>query len=453
MTTTPPGAGQFEVIVGYASFLALAICILSLLGLVATFVLRARRGETPVAVSKLGIILIASMLISGSAALVSSLLPAASPSGSSSTVGFLQSSIWFYVGALAVLAIIVAGLRMAWDQRAAPGRELLQSLVTLIVVSGAGLTVIGLAVAAADSFSVWILNTSTDCDVESATSPCFGENVSALLVGLSATSPIGLIGVLILGSIALIVTYVQVALMVVRGGLLVILAGILPLTASFTNTAMGKQWFRRSVGWLIAFILYKPAAALVYAAAFRLVATNVFQQDGTGIWSVLTGLALMVMALAALPALMRFVTPLVAPLAADGGGAAFALVGAGGLVAGELATGAISRFGSSGGSGGAGPSSPGPSGAGGGGTPSGGMAGGAPSGGASGAATGGAKAGAAGGAAGASAGAAAAGPVGAVLIAGEVVSQVGRAAQGANVALRKAGESSTGDGESPSGAK
>ena len=60
-------------------------------------------------------------------------------------------------GGLAVLSVIIAGVKMAWQQRAQPAKELLQSLFTLVVVSGAGLTVIALAVSAADAFSAWVL--------------------------------------------------------------------------------------------------------------------------------------------------------------------------------------------------------------------------------------------------------------------------------------------------------
>ena len=62
--------------------------------------------------------------------------------------------------------------------------------------------------------------------------------------------------------------------MVVRSGMLVILAGILPTTAAFTNTEMGRQWFQKAVGWTIAFILYKPAAAIVYSVAFLLMGST-----------------------------------------------------------------------------------------------------------------------------------------------------------------------------------
>ena len=347
LPTNQPGSDAFTTILSYVTYIGLALAVLSIIALGAMIALRSRRGEGMRSIGALGLIFIAIMLISGASALVGALLGGTAPGGSSSTVGFLQNSLWYYVGGLAVLSVIIGGIRMAWEQRAQPGKDVIQSLITLIVVSGAGLAVITLAVTAADAFSVWVLNGATNCDVSAAgASQCFGTNI-ATMVALTSTSPIGLIGILVLGTIALLMTYVQVALMVVRGGLLVILAGVLPLTASFTNTQMGKQWFGKIIGWTLAFILYKPAAALIYAAAFSLTGTDAFQKDGGGIWSILTGLALMLMALIALPALLRFVAPMTGTLA-GGGASGMALAGAAGMVGGEVATGAVRRMSSSG---------------------------------------------------------------------------------------------------------
>jgi type IV secretion system protein TrbL len=339
----PPGSEAFTTVLSYVTYIGLVLVVLSLIGLGALIALRSRRGDGVRNAGALGVLLVAVLLISGASALVGALLGVAAPEQSSTTVGFLQGSLWFYVGGLAVLSVIVGGIRMAWEQRAHPGKELIQSLITLVVVSGTGIAVIGLATAAADAFSVWVLNEATNCDVSVAgESNCFGTNLAGL-VAISTTSPIGMIGVLILGSIALLMTYVQVALMVVRGGLLVLLAGVLPLTASFTNTQMGRQWFGKAIGWTIAFILYKPAAALVYAAAFSLTGTDAFQDDGGGVWSILTGLALMLMALIALPALLRFVAPMTGAVA-GAGSAGMATAAMAGAVGGELATGAIQRL-------------------------------------------------------------------------------------------------------------
>jgi type IV secretion system protein TrbL len=437
VTTTPPAGAAFTQILNYVSYVSLVICILSVVGFGIMLAVRGRRGDGQAMVGRLGFALGAVVLITGASAVVSAILPNSAPGGSSTTVGFLQSSLWFYVGGLAILSVIVGGVRMAWTQRAQPGKELIQSLLTLVVVSGAGLVVIGLAVTAADSFSVWILNNSTGCDVASATSGCFGENMLALMA-LASNSAIGLIGILILGAIALLLTYLQVALMIVRGGMLVILAGILPATASFTNTAMGKQWFQKTVGWTIAFILYKPAAAIVYAAAFKLAGSNVFQSDGSGVWSIMTGLALMAIALVALPALMRLIAPMTAAVA-GGGAAGLALAGGAGALGGEVASGAVQRMGSnsrSASGAGAGPS-------------------------ASGAATGAKAAGAAGGGVAAGGGAAAggaaaaAGPVGiGVAAAGAVASGAVKAGKAVGGAVQGAASAASDDPmtSGPSGA-
>jgi type IV secretion system protein TrbL len=344
---TPPGSAGVTTILGYVMWIALVICVLSIIAVGTTLAVRIRRGDGEQLLGRLGIILAAVILISGATGLVAGLLPNQAPGGSASAVGFLQNSLWWYVGAMAVVSVIIAGIRMAWEQRANPGKELLQSLLTLIVVSGAGLTIIGLAVSATDAFSVWVLHGATQCDVSAAgESNCFGTNVAAM-IGLSATSPLALLAILILALLAMLMSWVQVALMIVRGGLLVILAGVLPITASFTNTQMGRQWFQKAIGWTLAFILYKPAAALIYAAAFRLTGSDAFGANGVGIVSILTGMGLMILALFALPALLRFVAPMTSAAIGGGGSGGLAMGAMGAAMGVEAATGAISRTSSS----------------------------------------------------------------------------------------------------------
>jgi type IV secretion system protein TrbL len=234
----------------------------------------------------------------------------------SNSVGFLQGSLWWYMAAAAVLSVIIAGAKMAWEGRAEPGRELLKSLMTLVVVAGAGLTAISLAVAAADGFAKWIIDSSLE-------GGDFGENITRLL-GLGGITGLGAIIVIILGLAAFVASLVQIALMVVRGGMLVILAGILPMSAAATNTEWGRTWFKKCIAWLVAFILYKPAAAIVYATAFKLASSDVFG-GGDDLLSAITGVVLMVLALLALPALMRFVTPMVGAMASAGSGAGGAM--------------------------------------------------------------------------------------------------------------------------------
>lgn len=495
--SSAPDSANVTSVMGYVMWISLGIAVLALFILGALIATRMRAGEGIAAVGRVGLVLSAVVLIAGAGAIVAGLMPSG-PRNAGGAVLFLQSGLWWYMGAAAVVSVIIGGARMAWEQRAEPGRETVKSLLTLVVVAGAGVTIVGLLVAAADSFSVWLINGSLSCDV-TTDSACFGENMLTLLALTTnpAAGGLGALLIIILGLIAILAAAFQIVLMVARGGMLVILAGILPLSASFTNTEMGKGWFKKCVGWLVAFILYKPAAAIVYAAAFQLVGTDVFSDDGTGLLAVLTGLMLMIIALFAMPALMRFVTPMVGALAGGSAGGAMAVGALAALPSGAAAVGRLAAGGgsassavaapsgsdgASGSSGSSGPSGtsgtpggPGPSGGQGSGssapqaaqsadaqqagqgaasTSGGGAAGGAApaasaagGGAAGGAAGGGAAAGgaASGAAAGGTAAGAAAGPVG--LAAGAALEAGKRAGQAASGAAQSAGEQATGEGE------
>jgi type IV secretion system protein TrbL len=359
-------------------------------------------------------------------------------------VSMVNSELMVWTLTLAVLAVILGGIRMIWEQRGAPLKDLLRSLITLALVSGLGLGVISILVIAADAFSAEIIKRSTD-------GKGFAESMNILV--LTNQTGVGVFILIVLGLIGLIASLVQIVLMVVRSGMLVILAGILPTTAAFTNTEMGRQWFQKAVGWTIAFILYKPAAAIVYSVAFLLMGNN---PGKDGLIGSITGFTLMVVALFALPALMRFVTPMVGAVASGGGAGAGAAVGA-------MATGAVSLGRSGSGKGNAAPTpastqnnqsgaspkgsngTPGPKGNGGQPTPGATGPGGATSAKAGAAGTTGAGAGAAAGSAGAASGAAkAAGPAGmAVAVGVQAASKVSRAAQ-------QTAQDSTGEGPSGS---
>ena len=282
----------------------------------------------------------------------------------SDPVDYLQTHLYYFSGALAVAALLVAGAKLAIEQRGEGVRQIAALLLRLAVVTGMGVLAIDLAVAAADQASTWIIDQSTN-------NTDFGANITALL-GLTTLTggAVGAMLVIVLGLIAILASVIQILLMVVRGGMLVMLAGILPTAAAASNFEFGQQWFKKTTAWTVAFILYKPAAAIVYATAFRLAGDNVF--SGNGLVSVITGLSLMILALLALPALMRFVVPAVGTLAS--GSAGGVLAGAA-LAAATMPTGALRIGGggarSAGGSSGSNGSGPSSNGGGGGSSPSG----------------------------------------------------------------------------------
>jgi len=348
--------------------------------------------------------------------------------GEGQTAAKLQDNLLWFVGFAAVLSVIIAGARMAWEARAQPLRELLQSLFTLILVTGGGLALVNLLVTAGDEFSAWLIGGSGGAD--------FNEKMTGMLaVILTTGGPVGAMLIILVGLILILASLAQIVLMIARSGMLVLLAGVLPLAGAATNTEWGKQWFQKTTGWMIAFILYKPAAALVYAAAFELFG------DSKDLMGALTGATMMILAVAALPALMKLCVPLVGSLSGGGGAGGGGAMAAGSMAASAMGggpTGAVSQptqspvsMGTPGSRGSVGPS--GASVTGGTRTVTAGSAGGATSGGSGGAVTAGGGAATAGGAGAAASGASvAAGPIGAgVAVAGQALSKGKQAANDA----------------------
>jgi len=140
-----------------------------------------------------------------------------------------------------------------------------------------------------------------------------------------------------------VISAIQAMLMLFRQGALVILAGTLPLAAAGTLTPATRPWFRKTTGWMLALIFYKPAAAAVYATAFTMIGT------GKDPRSVLMGFTMVYLSLLALPALMRFFTWTTGHVADSSGGGGFLQT----ALQGAVAVGALR--GMSGGAGGSGP--------------------------------------------------------------------------------------------------
>jgi hypothetical protein len=134
--------------------------------------------------------------------------------------------------------------------------------------------------------------------------------------------------VILVGGIGMVCAFVQAILMLFRDGSVLILAATMPLAASgsFTNATNG--WKNKVLAWQLALIFYKPGAAVVYATSIWLTGEN----RSTDPRVLLFGLAMMIVALIALPVLLRFFNWTVGSLQNGGGGLGmFATAGAAGV--------------------------------------------------------------------------------------------------------------------------
>lgn len=331
----------------------------------------------------------------------------------SSAVAALDGLTRPLVAFAAIVGMLVAAGRIAVTARAGESAQgVLRGLLLMVATSAAGAGLVELSLSGCDALAVHVLDSGFD-----------GQSVGLRMAKLGALPNVGGGLLFVLALFGMLASLTQVAMMVIRGAILAVLVGILPVAAAASITGIGFSWFKRLCGWIGSFVVYKLAAAVIYAAAFTMIA------DGQDLAGVVGGFALLAVAILALPALLRLLPPSAEVIGSGGGGAlagaaaaaATGAVGLGGrLPQGPAPTQTPGLAGGSSASGGSAPSgaSPVPEARGGG---SSSPAGAVPAGtaGSSGSGAAGASGGAAAGSGAASAGAAAGGPAGAAVQVGQ----------------------------------
>ncbi|MGA5203712.1 hypothetical protein [Streptomyces variegatus] len=365
---------------------------------------------------------VANAVLAGAIAVFGALTTSIPTLSGTTTAQDINSQTQWIVVYLAVGSLLFASARMAIERRGAAGTTALKGILRVVLVSGAATTVVTAAAALSDDYSTYLFNAGAEKQLSAVGACSDGNGIEAFLL-------------LVLAFLLLIAGIIHTILLYIRLGVMILLLGTLPLAAAASMTDWGGGWWRKHLGWMIAWLLYKPAAGLVLYAGSAMISSG--QNGGSDINERIAGIGVMLLSAVALPALLKLVVPATAAL-----GGASAMSGAMSTVGGSLASGARS-LGSAAGGGGGGQSGPrgasGASGAGGTGGSQGtsgtaGMSGPSGTGGAG--QPGASGAGAGGGAGGAAAGAgraaaAAGGPVGVAVGAAVTAAQiVGRTASG-----------------------
>ena len=321
-----------------------------------------------------------------------------------------------------------------WQRKAEPLKDILAMLIRLILISAGGVTLVATLSQASDEWSAWML--------DEATAGSFNDTLIALFALNPFSRHSGILMAILFGLLAIIAGAIQVVLFMIRQPFLILMVGLWPLSAAATNTDWGRQWFSKLTGWIAAFLLYKPAVAIIFALGLKMMKPDT-SDTADGMLNFIQGLLLIGMSMVALPALVKFIVPSTASLGSGGGGGAAAAVG--GMAAMKVASGSGGggARGASGGSQGASPSgaagATGSAGSSGGASSAGGQVGAGASTGASASAG---AAGSAGGAAASGGAAAAAGPAAPVVLAAGAVAQTAASmAQGAADSATDGGQS------------
>ncbi|QXQ15796.1 hypothetical protein KV203_09025 [Skermania piniformis] len=221
---------------------------------------------------------------------------------------------------LLIASVILTGARLAEARRGAAMNEAAESfrMYARVVFSSWMLTaVIVAATRVSDRFSAWLLDDATNGNA---------RGIAELMVKtskLQAFSP-GLM--LIIAVVGLFGALAQMVLAVIRQGLLVVAAGFLPMAAAASGMKTGRQSYDKLVAWIVAFLLYKPVAAVVYMIAFTTAGVVNEDQPLAGLpdavqaQRLLIGIVLLCSVAFVLPTLLRLVMPAVSVVGQGGSG-------------------------------------------------------------------------------------------------------------------------------------
>jgi hypothetical protein len=226
-----------------------------------------------------------------------------------------------------VIGLLVASAKLMWGARGGePGAfaQAVKGVLMTAAVTGAGTLVISVLNSAFDQWANHILANGFD-------GVGVGTRISKLSTDGALAAGLGPLFEAVLFLLAAVASLAQFGLMLVRAPVELLLCVIWPITAAGAVTKEGSESFRRVTGWLLSWSMYKLAAAIVYATAFALIGDS---KDLTG---TVEGTILLILAVIALPALIRLITP--AAQAVPSGGGQFMMAGA--SAAGQLTGAAV----------------------------------------------------------------------------------------------------------------
>ena len=197
----------------------------------------------------------------------------------------LQDYLRFLLAVVMIASLIVAGIKVIIDGRGDSLRQVAQSLVTVVVISGAGLTLASTLISIFDETAVWLLDSVTEESAET-----FGKRIIPVLWD-SSQVPGGTTAVLLLALAGTIANVIQMAMIWIRSILLMVIMGLAPIIASTISTSWGRAWAGKILGFFSGLVLYKLAVSVIYATTILFLTS---ESGLEGFVSFLVGVMLMV---------------------------------------------------------------------------------------------------------------------------------------------------------------
>ncbi|MER7433669.1 conjugal transfer protein TrbL family protein [Pseudonocardia alni] len=190
-------------------------------------------------------------------------------------------------------SVLVQAIRLILSRKGEPLIMVATGLIRYAVVSALGLVVLQMALRAGDALATELLDGAAGN---------FALLMEDLLVNGEGD---GVFLVLLFSLIAAVLSLVQWVLMAMRQAGLLVLAAMLPLAAAGSLTRSTRGWLDKLLVWLIAMVVYKPAAAFIYYIGFSYLSSP--SSDGGGdVGTMITGIMVLLLAVIAMPVLLKF---------------------------------------------------------------------------------------------------------------------------------------------------
>jgi len=189
-------------------------------------------------------------------------------------------------------AVLVQSIRLIISRKGEPALMVATGLIRYAATCGLGLMALQTALRASDALSRQFIGGATD-------------SFALYMRDALHNDPERGFVLLLIAVIAAVLALVQWVLMALRQAGLLVLAAMLPLAASGSLTKSTRGWLDKIIVWLIAIVAYKPAAALIYAIGFGYLSSPAANNNGS-IATLLTGIVVLLLAVIAMPVMLKF---------------------------------------------------------------------------------------------------------------------------------------------------
>lgn len=224
----------------------------------------------------------------------------------STTLTAVSSSLEWVVLLVGTLSMMAAVIRMFWTLDAGTeGRVIVRMMINVVASSSLVIGMTTLLLRASDEFSLWALyaisgHREQDLDTgDKFAKALLGGNIlqdGQMMQGLSLIAII-LIIVAAAGSI------MQFLWMIVRSPLIIATVAFIPVFAASSGFRTGQERFNKALMFLLACVLYKPVAAVLYGLGLRMMQG---QGDDNPLQEFMWGTTLLLLVGIAGPAMIKF---------------------------------------------------------------------------------------------------------------------------------------------------